>query len=176
MRGIGIIPYGMDILEDGTMGPGSIGRLQKAYWIYLEYPEAEIVVSVGLDPTQPNQTVTLADQQTNWLILQGVPAAAIRVGISKSFNTEGEQDLAISCQYAHEIHVSSWWHLPRIRLMRHRRGVKPGTKVSYRGRVDIPPLRGGLLEPVKFVTCLLLPESRQQALAIRVKRLMRTSY
>ena len=115
-------------------------------------------------------------QMADWLIVQGVPAKLVRIEAAKTFNTEGEQDAAISCGYGHEIHTSAWWQLPRIMVMRLKRGVSPGTKVSYRPCWGIPPLKGGLLEIGKFFICLLLPKKQQQALAYKVKKFIRTSY
>lgn len=172
---VGIIPYGMDLKKDGAIGPRTIGRLRAALRASLEFPTAECVVSASMDPTHSVQQVSMGQLMAEWLIAHGVPSDTVRVGMATTFNTEGEQDVGISCRYGHEIHVSSWWHLPRIALMRWRRGITPETKVSYRACWDIPPLKGGLLEIGKLFVCLL-PQARQQALAKTVKKLMRTSY
>ncbi len=173
---VGIIPYGMDLETDRTLGPRSIRRLRKTLKVYEAFPSAEILVSACVDPTRSGQTITMGQLMANWLIANNVPAGAVRVELARTFNTEGEQDAGIACRYEREIHVSAWWHIPRIAAMRLKRGIAPQAVVSYRGAFEIPPLKAGLLEIGKFFAALLLPKTHQQALARRVKKLMRTSY
>jgi len=154
-----------DLTKDGQLGPHSISRLKRGVLWHIDELGA-IVVAAGRSPYHPDQQLTMAQLMASWIKIRN-PGTNIPVIIkeAKTFDTRGELNAlkeAIALEY---VIITSWWHLPRSRLIAWQ--VFPrGTRL--RGVADWwdrPTFRQLILEVPKYVHTMLPPSWRLKARA-----------
>lgn len=167
-----ICVFGFDLTDDGQVGVGTKRRLDKAVKLYRQY-EGQIFVAAGKSPYHQDRLhVSMGDVMKGYLMEEcGVPEDRVVVLLSRSFDTEGEEE-AFAMLPGRKYRVSSWWHLPRVRRLARRHGAK---HVRYIPVGDVPSLKMLVLEVGKHVV-MLCPKRWQESLSGLAKRLVRTSY
>ena len=109
--------YGYDLTSEGELGKGTIRRLKKAQLVNEDY-ECPIVISAELSPY--HEYVIFKELMAEWLYQNGVEYDDVWFLSAKTFNTEGETEAFGELKCSYKAHLSSWWHLPRIRRLERR--------------------------------------------------------
>ncbi len=176
VTGVGILVYGHSLDSAGNITQSTKRRVRKAVAVHgaEDYLHSCVVSAAGYSPDVPNQTVAMNRQMSDYALSEGaycvveLPAA--------TFDTCGEQEVFVAQGYWREVHVTSWWHMPRVIIGRRRLGYCAGVHlVQYVPVWDIPAPRSFFLECGKL-SSLLLPASIRMRLAQMVKSRMRTSW
>jgi hypothetical protein len=173
--GIGVFIYGHSLDENGCIKASTQRRVRKAVdFAATQNLPVVIVGAAGFSPDVPTQAVPMHRQIAEYAIALG--ASHVCEAPAVTFDTEGEQDSFISLQFVYEVHVSSWWHLVRIKLERRRRPRAPYVEqITYLPVWDIPSPRSGAWECIKLASFLLPRLWREKARRV-IKSRVRTSW
>lgn len=165
-----IVPLACDLADQGRkLGPESIWRLVKGFGVYYsrlaDRWQVMFTFSAGMAPPKrcPNQTMAMSFLQRQFLSYLGVadqhmsyttkPSWGSRAEMTEALaqaNTMGQGEIEV-------IFVSSWYHLPRLRLLLRQyqkaNKARPNITISFvasRGR-----LINALKEPAKLLVQFL---------------------
>jgi|GEM_PF-3355520 uncharacterized SAM-binding protein YcdF (DUF218 family) len=165
-----IVPLACDLAEQGRkLGPESIWRLRKALGVYYSKLadgwQVMFTFSAGMAPPKscPNQTMSMSFLQRQFLSYLGVadqhmgyttkPSWGSRAEMAEALtqaNTMGQGEIEV-------IFVSSWYHLPRLRLLlrQHLGAEKARLNITISFNASRGRLINALKEPAKLLVQFL---------------------
>jgi uncharacterized SAM-binding protein YcdF (DUF218 family) len=161
---ISVIWYGIEILATGELGPYAIRRLDKAMKVAIA-TSGTIVLSTGFKPGHTAQQIPTRDLARVWLKQQGFER--VHCIEDHRYSTEGELNSGASVGSPREIHVSSWWHIPRIKILRKRRGID-AVQVEYARVWDFP--RKSVFQELLKLIAIRFPDNVQRRLKSAAKK------
>lgn len=174
-RTTGIFVYGFDINPDGSLGKGTKRRALLALRLHMFMPNSIIVAAAAVSPDVPGQTVPMHTLIAEFIVpyqvepVHEVPAA--------TFDTTGERAAFLSAGFLREVHVTSWWHMPRVWLGRRSVKTLPHIhKITYAAVLDLPTVRSAGFEVGKLFVTLVLPKSLHNRVSRLIKSRVRTSW
>ena len=171
----GIFVYGLELNSDGSLGQGTKDRALLALELHRYMPNSIIVAAAGISPDVPSQTVPMHTLIAEFLATYQV--APVYEIPAVTFDTLGERGAFLSLGVSRKMHVTSWWHMPRVWLGRRSvKSLSPIRTITYAAVWDRPTLRSAGLEVAKLCSILLLPKSLQNRVARLVKSRVRTSW
>lgn len=163
-----VIWYGFEITPAGELGPRAVLRLQKARDV-ANATGGTIVLSTGSKPGHTAQKVPTRELAATWLAQQGF--TRVLIVADDGYSTEAELDCGVAVGGRREVHVSSWWHIPRIWILRRRkRPVADGVAVTYACVWDFP-LKSIGKECLKLFA-MLFPERVQRRLKAAYQKVL----
>ncbi len=175
---IAICVYGHSLdPADGIITESTRQRVHRAVALQKRLTEhSTICVAAGFDPTVPAQKVAMKDQMR--ALAWSLQASDVNADTEAlTFNTEGEMQVFIAQGAAIEYHVSSWWHVPRIALLRRRLLREPSVKIHYVPVWDLPTQRHFGVELCKLaVTFIFRSPAKRAAIGGVAKLFFKTSY
>jgi len=172
----GIFVYAMDVVLDPVtracqLGPGTKRRVAVGVSLLEEKSDAELVFAAEMDHFKaPELTVPMRKLMRDYAVSLKADSSRIKLVDAISFDTDGEQVAFVSAGYQREVHVSDWWHLPRIRLARQRMDIsKVPARYCCAGWYRLP-LRTVLLEMCKYPVMRFFPGTKK-TLQVVVRRI-----
>ncbi len=147
-----LVPMACDLTDQGRkLGPESEWCLVKAYGVYIRKrtmgQNVLFISGAGMAPRTifPGQTMAMFFLQQQYLSQQGVPDNCLHSPIKPRWGSRAEMEEAMLHAKTIKgeieiIFVSSWYHIPRLRLLLwqyRRKGVLPKATIRFvasRGR------------------------------------------
>jgi hypothetical protein len=174
--GTGIFVYGHSLDRLGNIKETTRRRVRKA--VARQHADGSMMTSIvaaaAFSPDLPAQSSPMHRQIADYAIAIG--SYSVCEAPAVTFDTNGEQDVFVSLNFRHEVHITSWWHMPRVIIGRRRRQRSSVVaSIVYIPVWDIPPPRSLAFECAKLCT-FLLSAATQERLRQFVKSHVRTSW